>query len=227
MIAGAALLAGCAILLAWAPLRSARAHRQWSVAAAGALLRLQAHPIVGGRRRRNLERGRVRDSVAELAAQLTAGQPLRRAIQRSCAEGVAPRTLAAARWGGDVSEALQADSRMPGREVLAAVAACWSVAEGSGAGLALALNRLVQQERQAQEVRVQLQAHLAAPRATARMLSALPAFGIALGMMLGANPIAWFGSSPIGMFCLVGGLFFIALGLWWTSRISSRVEALL
>lgn len=183
--------------------------------------------IFGGTARVARERTRVREATSELVAELVAGQPLRRALLRALDDEVAPRGRAAARFGGDIPMALQEDSDQPGHRLLASVAACWSVAEGSGAGLAVALDRLVAQEREAEDIRVQLMAHLAAPRATSRMLSILPVIGLAMGFALGVDPIGWLMGSPLGLACLFGGVGLALLGLWWTSRITRRVEALL
>ncbi len=177
--------------------------------------------------RRTRQRANVREAMAECAAELSAGQPTRRALLRSFDDSLAPRTRAAARFGGDIAAALRVDAQDPGREVLASVAACWSVAEGNGAGLAAALDRLVAQERAAEDIRVQLTAHLAAPRASSRMLSLLPVFGLAMGFALGVDPIAWLVGSPLGLACLALGVGLVIIGLWWSSRIVKRVEALL
>ena len=66
---------------------------------------------------------------------------------------------------------------------------------------------------------------LAGPRATARMLSGLPLIGIALGMLLGADPVGFLLGSPVGLGCLVTGVVLTAVGMWWTNRIAARVEA--
>ena len=180
------------------------------------------------RKARARMRERVREAVAATAAELRAGQPINRAFDRGCAStGVARRALAALAWGGDMPAALRADAQAPGCSLLASVAACWSVAEGRGAGLAAALDRLVEADRAAEDVRVQLEAHLAAPRATARMLAALPLLGLMLGASLGGDPVGWLLGSPFGFACLVAGLLLIALGLLWTARIAARVERLL
>jgi tight adherence protein B len=92
------------------------------------------------------------------------------------------------------------------------------VASAQGAGLADALDRIVTQDRRAEEVRRQLEAHLAAPRATARMLALLPALGDPLGWLLGTTP---------GWACLALGLILIATGLAWATRIVARTECLL
>ena len=130
-------------------------------------------------------------------------------------------------WGGNVVDALRSDARVPGCELLLSVSACWSVAQGTGAGLAESLRRAVEADREDDDVRTQLAAHLSAPRATARMLAGLPILGLVLGIAMGGDPLAWLLGAPLGIGCLVGGLALTALGLLWTSRIAARVEALL
>lgn len=182
------------------------------------------------RRRRTQMRAAVRESLAEVVADVRAGQPPERALTRALSDrdaALAPRTLAAARWGGDIVGALRDDSRAAAQPLLASAAACWSVAATQGAGLADALDRLVAQDRRAEEVRRQLEAHLAAPKATARMLALLPAFGLVLGIAVGGDPLGWLLGTPLGVACLVLGLLLIALGLLWATRIAARTERLL
>lgn len=219
----AALLAGAAAWLAYRPGRHpiviTPVMRRLIVMARGRLVT---------RRRRVAARARVREAITEVVADVRAGQPPERALERALSErDVAPRTLSALRIGGDVIESLRADARRSTQPVLASVAACWSVAATRGAGLGDALDRLVVQERRAEEVRRQLAAHLAAPRATARMLALLPAFGLGLGLVIGGDPIGWLLGTRLGWMCLGLGLLLIVLGLMWSSRIASRTERLL
>ena len=179
--------------------------------------------LPGGGRRRAQRRRRALEACAALAGELRSGQPMRPALLASL-EGVAPHAMSAARWGGDVPAALRRDAEREGGDLWRAVAACWEVSESSGAGLASALDHLIGSARAAEEVRVQLEAHLAAPRATARMLATLPAIGILLGLALGGDPLGWLIGTSIGRGCLAAGLAFTAAGLWWVHRIADRVE---
>lgn len=170
----------------------------------------------------------VREAVAAMAAELAAGHSASRALERAFAPSdIAPTSRAAVAWGGDVTAALHADARQPGCALLAHVSACWSVAHGTGAGLAESLRRAVEADRSDDEVRSQLTAHLAAPRATSRMLAGLPALGLLLGIAMGGDPLAWLFGTPFGIACLAGGAALTVMGLLWTSRIAARVEALL
>lgn len=175
-------------------------------------------PGVANRRRR-----RAIEACSALASELRSGQPMRAGLLTAL-DGVAPHAEAAARWGGDVPEGLRRDAATDHLPLWRSVAACWEVSESSGAGLAVALERLTTAARSAEEVRVQLQAHLSAPRATARMLALLPAIGILLGISLGGDPLGWLLGTPIGRLCLAGGVILTGLGLWWVNRIAANVE---
>ncbi len=136
-----------------------------------------------------------------------------------------PSADGAVRLGGDVAQALVMDARRD--PVLAHLAACWRVGAESGSGLAAAVARLAATARAAEDVRVDLEGQLAGPRATARLLAVLPGVGIAFGMMLGSDPLAWLLTSTPGRLCLLAGLALTAIGTWWTGRIARRVERLL
>jgi tight adherence protein B len=179
--------------------------------------------LPGGRKRENTMRQLSIDAVTALASDLRSGQPMRAALMAALGD-VAPHAVAAATWGGDVPSALRRDAAASGFEQWTYAAACWEVAEASGAGLATALDRLAKSARASEETRVQLQAHLAAPRATARMLATLPLIGIVLGFALGGDPLAWLLGTPIGQLCLGGGVVLTILGLLWVRRIARGVE---
>lgn len=220
------LLAGSAALAAWLSCRPPLRRRPMHTTLAPVVTLARRRLVT--RRSRAARRVRTREAVAEVVADVRAGQPPLRALERAFGDrGVAPRTLAALRLGGDVSEALRADARHSQQPILAAVGACWSVASTQGAGLGDALERLVTQERRAEEVRRQLEAHLAAPRATARMLALLPALGLALGVVIGGDPIGWLLGTPLGWACLGVGVALVGAGLTWAGRIASRTERLL
>jgi tight adherence protein B len=163
-------------------------------------------------------------SLGALAADLHAGQPAMTALERA-GPTAWPHAVAAVRLGGDIGAALRLDAKTT--PALAGLAACWSVTAHTGSGLATALTRLADAARLDEDVRVQLEAQLAGPRATARMLSFLPLIGLLLGIVLGADPVRWLLGDPIGWLCLIAGVGFTALGLVWTGRIARNVEQLL
>lgn len=221
----AAMLAG---LSAWLIVRPSHRPTSWLIGARR--LSGAARSRLLTRRRRARQRAGMREALAEVVADIRAGQPPVRALERALTprDGVvAPRTWAASRWGGDVASCLRQDAQETSQAILAAAAACWSVASTQGAGLADALDRLVVQDRRAEEVRRQLDAQLAAPRATARMLAMLPLLGLGLGFAVGGDPIAWLTGTSLGWACLALGALCIALGLAWATRIVARTERLL
>lgn len=224
MIAAALLALAVLLLVPGRPRRRPRVTPGSFAAARGVRPRMPAR-LLRGRSRRAARAAALRWADA-LVAELMAGRPPRVAIV-TASVGVDPpcrSTLAAAGLGGDVAAALRDDARTSGVSLLARVAACWSVAESSGAGLAVSLDRAVASARADEEVRGEVESQLAAPRATARLLAVLPLAGILLGSSLGVSPLGWLLGSPIGWLVLLSGLSLIAVGLWWTARLVAAIE---
>lgn len=161
-------------------------------------------------------------ALVSLAAELRAGLPPQLALVHASTT-VWPTAIAAVRLDGDVAMALRADGAHT--PVLRSLAACWDAGAATGSGLADAVDRLAASHRSAEEIRGELEVQLAGPRATARMLTGLPLIGIALGMLLGADPIGFLLGGPIGLACLIAGITLTVVGMWWTNRIAAHVEA--
>jgi tight adherence protein B len=132
--------------------------------------------------------------------------------------------LAAARFGGDVPAALRQTAAVPGAEGLSGAAACWEVAVEGGAGLADGLDRVAATLRAERDQREELRAQLAGPKATAGMLALLPAFGVLLGVSLGADPLRVLFHTATGIGCLLVGGALEWAGLAWTGRIVRAAE---
>lgn len=176
----------------------------------------------GSRRRKARHRARVLQAIGALAAELEAGAPPHDALLRSQGEpSVWPQAAVAARWGDGVAEALDRDAESD--PVLGQVAACWR-AGSRGAGLVEAIQHVAASARAAEDVRVEMEAQLAGPRSTARLLSILPVVGLGLGVMLGADPLTWLLGSLPGRLCLGVGVGLTLIGMWWTGRIAAGVE---
>lgn len=176
----------------------------------------------GSRRRRALQRARVLQAIGALAAELEAGAPPAEALLRAQGDpSVWPQAAAAARWGDGIAEGLDADARAA--PVLGQAAACWRVGS-RGAGLVEAIQHVAASARAAEDVRVEMEAQLAGPRSTARLLSGLPVVGLGLGLMLGADPLDWLLGTLPGRLCLAVGVTLTLVGMWWTGRIAAGVE---
>ncbi|MEU3464956.1 type II secretion system F family protein [Streptomyces sp. NPDC006733] len=244
---GQALLASLRERFGW------RLGRELLCLPAGLVLALAAHsvlpalagavavPLVGRRLRKRARRAAVERRLtavgtlcATVAGDLRAGSPPHPALAGAIEDDGWPDApelvdaarllLAAARFGGDVPEALRAAARFEGAEGLAAVAACWQVAVDGGAGLAAGLDRIAAALRAERDQRDELSAQLAGPRSTALMLALLPLFGVVLGAGLGADPVGTLLGTPAGLACLLAGGLLEWAGLAWTGRIVRSAE---
>jgi tight adherence protein B len=136
-----------------------------------------------------------------------------------------PSAQTAARAGEDIADALDQDAARSRHELLSAVAAAWRVGQGTGAGLAAALGSLADSAREAHAVRAELRVGVAEPRATAVVLALLPAAGLVLGWLLGADPLAWLLGTPAGRVVLLAGVALDLVGAAWSWRIVRGLEA--
>ncbi|MFF3542340.1 type II secretion system F family protein [Streptomyces platensis] len=179
--------------------------------------------------------GRVRDRqaaavialCAAVAGELRAGRQPAQALLAAGASGLGAAgsaVLAAARYGGDVPQALRVAARQPGAVGLTGMAACWQVAVEGGAGLASGLEKIAAGLRAQRDQRDELRAQLAGPRATALMLALLPAAGLLMGSALGADPLRVLLHTPAGWGCLVVGGLLEWGGVVWTARIVAAAE---
>lgn len=194
--------------------------------AGAAAVPLVRRRLRGRQRRRERER-RAEGVIAlcgvvagELRAGLQPGQALLFAVRSTgVLGGSEAAVLAAARFGGDVPQALREAARESGADGLAGVAACWRVAVDSGAGLAAGLDRLEAALRAERDQREELRAQLAGAWSTVALLALLPLVVLAMGWALGADPLRVLLHTPAGALCLVVGGLLEAAGLCWAGRI--------
>lgn len=111
-----------------------------------------------------------------------------------------------------------ADGALPG-----AVAACRLTHE-LGAPLAEVLERCAAGITEAGHARAARAVALAGPRSTARLLGWLPLLGLALGVAVGADPVAVLLDGQLGTLCLVLGLGFMGVGRWWVASLERRAR---
>ncbi|MEU2851572.1 type II secretion system F family protein [Streptomyces syringium] len=176
-------------------------------------------------RRRERERDRREAAVIDLcgavAGDLRAGrQPGEALVGLVVDLGAAWSAVpAAARFGGDVPEALRKVARQPGAEGLNGVAACWQVSVDGGAGLAAGLERVAAALGAERDQRGDLHAQLAGTRSTGVMLAVLPVLALLMGSALGAAPLRVLLHTSAGLGCLTLGGVLECAGLAWTARI--------
>lgn len=119
----------------------------------------------------------------------------------------------------DLVQFLSAHAALPGRRALRALAACWHAADRHGVRLTEAVAG-IEEGLRAETVRARAVAvELAGIRATILLLAALPVFGIALGLALGADPWDVLLHRTAGQLCLVFGIGLDLCGLLWTDRL--------
>lgn len=99
------------------------------------------------------------------------------------------------------------------------LAACWDVAEMSGAPLSKLLSRYAIQLEAELDAEAARQSALAGPRATVKLLGWLPFFGLGLGLLMGVDPVAILLGTPVGLAALVIGGILIAAGRMWSNKL--------
>jgi tight adherence protein B len=181
------------------------------------------------RRRRSVER---RAAVIELCdgfgAELVAGRSPEIALTHA-ASTVDPELhalLAAASADGDIAAVLDRASELPGAEGLRLLAGCWRIGAERGGTFAVVVDGLAAALRDEGAHRAELDAQLAGPRATARLLAVLPLLGLAMAAVLGARPLAFLVGTLPGMACLLAGIALDAAGVWWTRRLTANAEVM-
>lgn len=77
---------------------------------------------------------------------------------------------------------------------------------------------------QAAKLRREVAAQLAGPRGTVRVLAVLPAVGVGMGLLMGADPIGFLLGTPWGLGCLTVAIALEAVGIVWMRRLVSTIE---
>ncbi|HWC36133.1 MAG TPA: type II secretion system F family protein [Mycobacteriales bacterium] len=167
----------------------------------------------------------VAEATFALAGELRAGRTASEALRAAAATAgpLADVLLAAAASvavGGSAAQELAAAAELPGAQRLRSVAAVWQVTESAGGRVALVLERLGEAMDRDDEVRREMEAALAAPRATMTLLAGLPLMGLLLGEAIGAHPVHLLIYRPLGWGLLAGAAVLDAIGVMVTRRIS-------
>jgi tight adherence protein B len=152
-----------------------------------------------------------RTPAQALSAVAAVAGPLRPAVE---AAGVAVAV------GASAADELARAAELPGAERLRYVAAAWAVAESAGGRVAVVLERLSDAMDSDEELRQELDAAMAGPRATMVLLAGLPALGLVLGQGVGAHPLQLLLHRPLGWALLAAAGFLDALGVVVTRLIA-------
>ncbi|MFF1633450.1 type II secretion system F family protein [Leifsonia sp. NPDC058248] len=106
-----------------------------------------------------------------------------------------------------------------------ALGAAWAVADAAGAALAPSLRQLAVSARDRAETDLEIEVALAGPLATARLVAWLPAVGLGLGVMMGADVLGTLVGSPIGWGLLGAGIALVAVGRLWTRALTRQAAS--
>jgi tight adherence protein B len=113
---------------------------------------------------------------------------------------------------------------VPG-DVLRWLAVATSVSDRTGAPAADCVDRLAAAVRAELAAADERAAALAGPQATAQVLGWLPAAGVVLGALVGADPVRVLLLTGPGRLCLVAGLLLWAAGRGWSRALVRRAAA--
>jgi tight adherence protein B len=74
----------------------------------------------------------------------------------------------------------------------------------------------IREEKEQQSV---VEAELSSARSTGRMLAFLPVVGVAMGVFIGADPLAFITGSLLGQVCALAASVLASIGLYWSERL--------
>ena len=179
----------------------------------------------GRRRIADRHRREVSQACSMLAAQVRIGRPPLLAL-RSAAEDcpVLRPGLATADLGGDVPGRWIDQSREPGRAGLAELARAWQLATVTGSGMAGALQDVTEALIADESLGLVIGSEAAGPRASGKVMAALPLVGLALGYLIGGDPIRFLIDTPAGWACLAAGAVLVAVGVLWMERVADQAS---
>lgn len=136
--------------------------------------------------------------------------------------GETPVAMSAAIQAGvNPHEALQSftkDAEAPWR----ALGACWAIARVSGAPIGPALAALAEALDDISRTKRQISAALAGPKATMRLVMALPIVGVIGGEIGGQSSVAFLFGSGLGASVLALGVAMMVGAWWWLRLLAER-----
>ena len=152
--------------------------------------------------------------------------PVLQAAAAAAALGLSPvPVFAAAGGGGPAIGGRSAGTRSVEQDLWAGLAVCVRVSERSGAPLSTVLIRYAGQLDDSRDAAADRDAALAGPRATVRLLTWLPGGGMALGYLLGGNPLQVLAGTPAGWAAAVAGCGFWLAGRVWSGRLVRKAAS--
>lgn len=166
----------------------------------------------------------VAEAAQVLAANLRVGMVPAVALRVAAAScPVLEEAAATLAIGGEVPAVLRRQARTDGQLGLRDVARAWEVAAGSGASLTGTLEQVAAGLSADESLQAVVGSELAAPRATGKLMAALPALGIGMGYLIGGDPLRWLTAGVAGWACLLLGVTLACCGVLWIEALARRV----
>lgn len=180
----------------------------------------------GGRRFRAVRaEAQIADACRALAAEVRVGKIPADALASAATDHpILAEADRVHRLGGDVVRTWRSHAHRPGHGGLLDLARGWALCQATGAPLAAALDQIADNLVSDQAIRMMVAGELAAPRASGKIMAALPLLGIGLGYLIGGDPIAFLWHEPIGWGCLLVGSGLAATGILWIDGLAARAE---
>lgn len=161
--------------------------------------------------------------VLSLQIALEGASSIRKAIELSLPavpEDELQFTRAAIASEAEISKGLLADVNH--HHELAPLALAVAIFEFAGAGVGSVIENLTSDVLQSRNEQAEIQAELAASKATIAVLAGLPILGIVMGGIMGANPIGWLIANRFGYLCLGLAALLELAGLVWIRRLIAK-----
>lgn len=127
---------------------------------------------------------------------------------------------ATARLGGDVDRTLRSLNQPQLTTALDQLARAWRVSADHGVALAEVLDATRKDLTQRTAFARTVEAKLAGPHASAKVLAALPVLGLLLGQLSGADPLGVLLTTVPGQLLLAVGAVLTSAGLLWTTKLT-------
>ncbi len=181
----------------------------------------RARPVGARRRGADREEARLASALVEVAALLRAGRAPADAWSGVLGLPVVDRVPTVAQLSTVVGPARRA--RGASSPPLDAVVAAARVADELGAPLAGVLDQVAAAIAAQAEAAAEVDAALAGPRSSARVLGWLPALGVLLGAALGADPLGELLGGGLGTAAGALGLALVVVGHGWSGALLRRV----
>lgn len=212
VVAGSTLVWGSAGVI-WSAVAAMVVGTVWKVA------RDHRRRLLAQRRSRQ-----VTEAARALAGRLSVGEVPSVALSSAASElGVLAPVQRAQEVGADVPEALLVASESPGQESFSGLARAWRMAEVTGAPLAGATSGVAEAMRRRTRLEATVDAELAGPRASGRLMGLLPLAGLGMAQMVGAEPASFLLSSMAGRMCVLGAAALSCAGVLWSEALANRV----